>query len=117
MLGEFVAEILVKPLLEIILGGAAYYTGAMVLSILTMGALPLAPLDSWGEKDRGKERWYHWALWRSGPGRRNELKAEWVCLVGFLVWIAVGVSIYVCSGNSRDETDAPEPARMDDSSG
>lgn len=65
MIAEFIAEWIVKPVLEIVLGGIAYHSGALVLSILTFGAMPLAPLDSLGDRNPGKLPWHQAILWRS----------------------------------------------------
>lgn len=102
MIGEFIAEVILKTILEIVLGGIFYHTGALVLSILTLGALPLAPLDSWGDKERGEDRWYRWSVWRTRPGKRRELKAEWVAVAGVIVWIGIGALVYSTSRDSPE---------------
>lgn len=108
MIGEFIAEVILKPVLEIVLGGIAYHSGALVLSILTFGAMPLAPLDSLGDRSPGKLPWHQGILWRSRPGKRRELRAEWVCATGVLLWIGIGVLIYFLSRDAGEQPASPD---------
>ena len=93
---EILGEMILRPLLEVVLYGLSYWTGAVVLTVVSAGKLRLAPLDSVSEKNPGKERWYQvdWGLWLRRRGKARMLKAECVCLVGFLVWAVVGLVIY-----------------------
>lgn len=54
MIGEFIAEVILKPVPEIVLGRIAYHSGALVLLLLTFWAMPLATPDSLGDRSPGK---------------------------------------------------------------
>lgn len=94
--GEFVGEVIVRFLLEVVLYGIFYWTGAAVLKVGSCGKLRLAPLSAIHEENRGKKRWYQidWSIWLGRGPKGRALKAEWVCVVGFFVWVLVGVGIY-----------------------
>lgn len=95
-IGEIVAEVVIRPLLEFVLYALSYMTGFVLLKAITMGTIRLAPMDSLHEKNRKRSKWYQidWSIWISRPGKGRMLRAESTCLVGFLVWALIGVAIY-----------------------
>lgn len=105
-IGEFIGEVLLRGVFEIIFYTLAYYTGAMVLWIVTLGQVRLAPLTTIDEKNRSKRKWHQidWSIWLHRPMRGRALKAECTCLVGVLVWVAVGFGIYL--GTREDNQNA-----------
>lgn len=94
-LGEFIGEVVLRALLELVFYTLLYYTGAVVLWVLTLGRLRLAPLSSMESTNLGRTRWTDWSPWLRRPLQPAALKAEWVCLVGLLVWAGAGVAIYL----------------------
>lgn len=95
-LGEFIAEIGLRIVFEIVFYGVAYWTGFIALKILSFGILNLAPLMTIEEKNRSKKRKKEidWSIWLHRPMQGKALKAETTCLVGILCWIAVGFGVY-----------------------
>ena len=96
-LGEFIAELVLRALLEIVLYGFFYGVGFVFLKAVTFGKLRLAPLASIGERNRRRkgDRRIDWSIWLRRAGKGRALKAEWTCVVGALVLVAVGVLIYL----------------------
>lgn len=96
-LGDLIAETVGRAIGEFIFHIAAYWTGFVFLTLATLGQIKLAPALSYGEKNIGKKKWYRldWSIWLRGTGSQKELKAEFVSLVGILVWVAVGFGIYL----------------------
>ena len=94
--GEFIGEIILRPIFEIVLYGLSYWTGFLFLKALSFGSIRLAPITTIDEKNRKKKKWYQidWSIWLHRPMQGRALKAEYTCLVGMLVWIAVGCGIY-----------------------
>lgn len=88
-------EILLFPVIDVVIFGVSYWTGYFFLNGVTFGTLPLAPPLSMGERNRrtaySKQTR---CLWISLPGQGRVLKAEVVCLVGGVVWIALGLGVY-----------------------
>lgn len=72
-----------------------YYSGAIVLGILSLGQLELASLDTLEEKNRDRgDRWINWSIWLHSSFRKKALKAEYVILVGVLAWVGIGSAIF-----------------------
>jgi len=92
-IGEFIGEVLLRGVLEVVLYCLSYYTGFIFLGILSLGQLRMAPLSSIERTNRGKNRWNDWSIWLRNP-RSKVLKADFVCLVGMFVWIGIGFGIY-----------------------
>lgn len=107
-LGEIIGEVILRAVLEPVLCGLSYWTGFLILKAISLGAIRLAPLTSLGEKGRNKRKWYQvdWSIWHLSPKRGRALKAEFTCLVGCLVWIAVGIGIF--HGLRSDKPNATE---------
>ena len=97
-LGEVIGEIIIRPILEIVLYGIAYWTGFIFLKTVTFGTIRLAPFTTMNEKNRSKrkQKWYQsdWDIWLHRPMQGRSLKAECTLIVGLLVWAVVGCSIY-----------------------
>lgn len=93
---EVIGEAVLRPILEFVLYGLSYWTGFLLLKAVTFGAIRLAPLTSIEEKNRSKRKWHQldWSVWLHRPMQGRALKAEFVCLVGILVWVAIGFGIY-----------------------
>jgi len=100
-LGEVIGEIIIRPILEIVIYGLAYWTGYLFLKTVTLGSIRLAPFTSIDEKNRSEKnkKWYQgsWDMWLHLPMKGRFLKAECTLIVGFLVWLVVGLSIYFTS--------------------
>lgn len=116
-IGEFIGEVLFRGIIEIILYALAYYTGAGALWILTLGQLRIAPLTSIDKTNKGKNRWTDWSIWLH-QGRQNRvLKAEIVCLVGLMLWIAVGIGLYFGLRGDRDNSEQGTEVRHGSAAG
>ncbi len=98
-LGEFIGELIVRPLVEGVVFALFYWTGKPVLIALSLGTIRLAAFSTLGEKNRNKRKWYQldWSIWLHPSSSSRLLKAECTCLVGFLTWVAVGILIYILS--------------------
>jgi uncharacterized iron-regulated membrane protein len=106
-IGEFIGEVLLRGVFEIIFYTLAYYTGAMALWIVTLGQIRLAPLTSIDSTNRKKNRWTDWSIWLHRGAHGKALKAECTCLVGMLVWVAIGFGIYFIT---REDEEAANKA-------
>ena len=95
--GEAIGEMILRPIFEIVCYGLFYWTGFVVLKIVTMGTIRLAPFSTIQEKNRSKKKWYQidWSVWLHRPMQGRALKAECTCLVGILVWVGIGFGIYL----------------------
>jgi hypothetical protein len=91
---EIVAELFLRTVLETVIGGLSYLTGAVLVKVMTVGQVDLAPLSTLQETNRTPKGKWDWSIWLHRQGKRSALKADWVCVVGFLVWIVIGVCIY-----------------------
>lgn len=93
---DAIGEIILRPLLEVVFYGIFYLTGFVFLKGVTLGCLPLAPLGTLYEKNRDRRKWYQidWSVWLYRPMHGRALKAEWTCLVGFLIWVGIGLALY-----------------------
>ena len=107
-LGEVIGEIIVRPILEIVLCGIAYWTGFVFLKSVTFGAIRLAPFATIDERNRSerKQKWYQvdWNIWLHRPMQGRFLKAEWTVLVGILVLVAAGCCIYFGTRENQSTT-------------
>ena len=108
--GEFIAECVFRPIFEIVIGGLAYVTGAVFLKVVTVGQVDLAPLDTLHERNRSPKGRRDWSIWLQRPGKRSALKADWVCIVGFLVWAVIGLSIYQATKDREPREKHASPA-------
>lgn len=104
-LGEIIGEIVIRPILEIVLYGIGYWTGAVFLKTVTFGRIRLAPFSTMDEKNRSKkkQKWYQsdWDIWLRRPMQGRSLKAECTLIVGILVWVIVGCGIYFATRESE----------------
>ena len=100
MLGEFIGQIIG----ELVVMGAAYYTGKAALHLVTLGRIKIAPLTTYDETNKGKTRWTDNSIWLHRPLHGKMLKCEVVCLVGLLVWVLVGAAIYFAVRNPENES-------------
>ncbi len=106
-ISEFIGEVLLRGFFEVVFYTLAYYTGAITLWAVTLGMIRLAPLSSFDQTNRGKNRWTDWSIWLYRDGQGRLLKAEAVCLAGLLVWFAVGAGVYFTirgNQNEREQT-------------
>jgi hypothetical protein len=110
-LGEIIGEVILRPILELVLYGLTYWTGYPLLKAVTFGSIRLAPLTSIEEKNRSKRKWHQidWSIWLHRPMQGRALKAECTCLVGMLVWAAVGFAIYF---GTRDDNQTANKASI-----
>jgi hypothetical protein len=93
-IGEAIAEIVIRPIFELIFYGVAYWVGYLGLSILSLGQLKLAPLMSIDQKNRKKKGKIDWSIWLHRPMQGRVLKAEVVCLSGLLFVAGAAFSYY-----------------------
>jgi hypothetical protein len=112
-LGEFIGEVLLRGILEAIVYGVLYYTGAPFLAVFSVGRLDLAPLSSLETVNRGKTRWTDWSIWLQRPGRRKALRAEAVCLAGLIVWAGVGLGAFLMTRDGEVESGEAEKAQSE----
>jgi len=92
-LGEIIAEIIVRPIIEIVVYGIFYITGRVVLFACSFGQLRLAPIDAYGEKSEDSD--LRSGIWLRRPGQRPAIRAEVQCVVVVIVWLAGAVAIYI----------------------
>jgi hypothetical protein len=91
-LGEIIAELGLRIIFEFVFYGITYWTGFVILKVLTLGGARLAPFSTVGDKDRGRR--IDWSFFlHTSSGRL--LKMESVCLIGMLFWILVGVLVFL----------------------
>jgi hypothetical protein len=109
-LGEIIGEVLYRGLFEIIFCTIAYYTGALVLGVLTLGQLKLAPLDTIEQTNKKKNRWNDWSIWLYRPMQARVWKADIVCLVGLIFWISVGTGLFFAFRTDKDKSELTDAA-------
>lgn len=106
---DFIAESCLRGILEGIIYGLSYFTGACFLALVTLGQISLAPLESLHQPNKNKKYWNDWSIWLHRPGNRKDLRAEAICTVGFLVWIVAGFAIYQIKQSAHsDQTPPPQ---------
>ena len=91
-LDDILKELGLQFLFEIVFYGITYWTGFIVLKIVSIGNLDLAPFSTWG--DRNKGRFFDMSIWLDRGYGPRVLRMETVCIVGFLFWISIGVLGY-----------------------
>ena len=112
-IGEAIAEIVIRPIFELIFYGVAYWIGYLVLSILSLGQLKLAPLMSIDQKNRKKKGKIDWSIWLHRPMQGRVLKAEVVCLSGLLFLAGTACIFYFVT---RDADQSEDKSKLDDTS-
>ena len=114
IVGEFIAEIILRPIISVIthvFGALGYFSGAAFLTLLSFGKLGLAPLDSLFDAGRfNRKREFTLGIWMDLPGKRRALKAGWVCFVGFLLWILIGICVHQAMKARNEQSPASTPA-------
>lgn len=95
-LGELIGEVFIRLIGEFIIYGISYWTGYLLLKLLSLGRIQIAPLLTIEEKNRNKKRRQKtdWSIWLHRPMQGRALKAEFTCLIGILAWAGAGVAIY-----------------------
>lgn len=96
-IGEFIVEAFSRVIFEVVFYGIAYYTGAAVISVVTLGQIRLAPLSTFRDRNKNKKWWNDWGIWLHRPMQKKALRAELVCVIGLFTWIAAGVTLYSIS--------------------
>ena len=109
-LGEFIGEVLLRGVFEIVFYAVTYYTGAIVLGLLTLGQFKIAPLSTVEDTNRHKNRWNDWSIWLYRPMQPRLLKAGVVCLVGMSFWIALGISLFIIFRPDKKESEQSRAA-------
>ena len=97
-IGELIAGIGLRLILEAIFYGLFYWVGFLTLKVVSLGIIKLAPLSTIDTKNRskkGKKR--DWGLWLHRPMQGKALKAEAVCTVGAAVCGLIGYFVYLTS--------------------
>ena len=102
--GEFIGEVILRPVLEWVICGLFYLTGLVFLKSVTLGRIRLAPLETIYQKNPEKRKWYQidWSPWLCRPGKYPVLKAESICVVGFSIWLALGMVAYLGISGATD---------------
>jgi hypothetical protein len=94
--GEFIAEIGLRFVLEVVFYGIFYWIGFAVIKAASFGSARLAPLSTIEEKNRRKKgRKVDWSIWLHRPMQGKMLKAEAVCFVGMIVCGLIGYIVYL----------------------
>jgi hypothetical protein len=89
--GEIIAEIGLRLVVEILFYGIGYWIGFCVLKICTLGMITLAPFSTIEERNKG--RGVDWSIYLYQNGRKM-LKAEITAFIGILFIIGIGCLIY-----------------------
>ena len=90
-IGEIIAEIGLRLVVEILFYGIGYWIGFCVLKICTLGLITLAPFSTIEEKNKGRR--VDWSIYLYQNGRKM-LKAEITAFIGILFIIGIGCLIY-----------------------
>jgi hypothetical protein len=96
--GEFIAEMGLRLVVEIVFYGLFYWVGFFVLKVITFGGVTIAPLSTVGE--RHKARKIDWSIYLYRSGKRM-LKAEFTALVGMIFSIVVAWAYFHCFQNGK----------------
>ena len=95
-LDELAGELILRPVVEIVVGGAAYVTGLFVITAVTLGGVEV---EGFFDDDVVDKRWRRKRPKQSGVwirrGARTLLRREVVFLAGFSTWILVGVGAWL----------------------
>jgi hypothetical protein len=73
--------------------GLTYCAGVLLLSVLTLGQIEFASLWTIHERNENKKWWNDWSIWLHRPEQRF-LRAETICFVGLLFWLAAGFTFH-----------------------
>lgn len=97
MIGEFLGEILLRIIAELVGYLLLFATGFLLLNLITLGAVKLAPFSTIYQRRgrKGKSFQIKWSPWHQASAKSRSLKAEVTCLAGLLFWMAGGVLVYV----------------------
>jgi hypothetical protein len=93
MPGSILAEWFLQPLLELILQLFGYWTGRIVVPVLSLGFVRVEamPSDNNRKKRRAKPRWH--GFHRSQDGG-IVIDDDMTVLLGLLFWAVVGIAAY-----------------------
>lgn len=95
---DAIADVLLRAFLQT----ASYWTGWVVLKLLTGGRILLAPFEEKIRPQKSKEKAQRgkWGIWVHAPKKARRLRSEVVQLVGLLLWLLLGLfSAYLFSRN------------------
>lgn len=100
MPGSIISELILRPVLEIVLHVIGYWTGRVVVPVLSLGLVRIDPADrKQVQRPRADRK-------RAGPPRRDRrgfhrapdgaiiIDDEMAMYVGVLFWAAVGIAAY-----------------------
>ena len=92
---EAVARFVIEVIFELIFYGIAYWTGWVLLMVLSAGQLRLGQYETWGQSALCFREIF--SIWRDGKNGVRELKAEIVCAVGVIFWLMliIGLAAYL----------------------
>ena len=79
-----------------------YWTGFVLINVLTLGQVKLAPFSTLHQKNRkkGKRFQMDWSIWLHGKTTSRGktcpkmLKADFVLLCGMVFYVALGFGLY-----------------------
>lgn len=96
---EVVVRLLLEVLFELIFYGIAYWTGWVLLMVLSAGRLNLGQYETWGLSALHIREIF--TIWRDGEKGVRELKAEVISAVGvvFLLVLIIGLAVFLQSGS------------------
>jgi len=105
-LGDIVAACGLQLVLELLIYGVGYWSGFVVLKLITFGSIRIAPFSTIEQKNRGK-RW-DWSLFLILDGKRH-LKGEVVALIGIIALTGFGILLYKSKQKETEPNNAMEP--------
>jgi len=108
-LGDIVAAFGLQLVLEILFYGIGYWSGFLILKLMTLGSIRIAPFSTIEQKNRGRK--WDWSLFLNLNGK-DYLKAEVVALIGILALIVFGVLLYKSKQKETEPNKAMEPRRV-----
>ena len=93
-LGELIGEVLLRGVLEIVVCGIGYWTGFIFLKAVSFGRLRLAPLGTYGDRNRKERKWYqNTSIWLHRPMQGRALKAEFTIFIGLMIYLAAIITL------------------------
>ena len=70
--------------LDVLLHGVCYYTGKVILKILSFGRATIEPKRKYGRKEKPEEVTYQWGV-----------SDWWTTAIGVAFWIGVAVAVAI----------------------
>ena len=99
-MGEFLIELLLQPIFEIIYYGFGYVFGSFVIKALSLGLLAPAPFRETNDREFHRSMGFHWFQLTYRRNNQRYVLAEVVALIGifslllcflFAYWLVIGI--------------------------